>query len=62
MCKIMEEYAKEYSREATIDAIICYALKHNVSVDQLVQELHEDYGLDSVSALKRIEELTNKTA
>ena len=65
MCKIMEDYAKEYAKEATIEATIMTTiktdLKHNVSTEQIIQDLVEECGLDADDALQRIEEFKNET-
>ncbi len=61
MCKVMEEYAKEYSREEAIDATIKTALKLNATTELIVQILTQEYGLDAETALSRIDEF-KKTA
>jgi uncharacterized protein (DUF2132 family) len=48
-------------REAAIDTTIKIELKHNVSIEQIVQDLVEEYGLDAEDALQRIEEFKNET-
>ena len=57
MCKIMEEYARNVAVEATIKA----NLKHNIAVEQIVQDLVEEYGIDSTEALQWINELKSET-
>jgi predicted DsbA family dithiol-disulfide isomerase len=36
-------------------------LKHNVSTEQIIQDLVEECGLDAEDALQRIEEFKNET-
>jgi hypothetical protein len=62
MSKIMEEYAKEYAKEVSIDSIIRIQLKHHVATDQIVQDLIEEYGFDTAAALERIEAVKSKPA
>ena len=61
MSKITEDFVKLYAREAAIDTTIKIDLKHNVSIEQIVQDLVEEYGLDADDALQRIEEFKNET-
>ncbi len=61
MSKITEDFVKLYAREATIDTTIKIELKHNVSIDQIVQDLVEEYGLDAEDALQRIGEFKKET-
>ena len=65
MCKIMEEYAteyaKEYSKGVAIDTAIKTSLKYGIAIEQIVQDLVEEYGLDSSEALKRIDEFKKQT-
>ncbi len=57
MCKIMEEYSREEAIDATIDA----GLKFQATTEQIAQMLEQKYGLDSETALSRIDEF-KKTA
>jgi hypothetical protein len=61
MSKITEDFVKLYAREAAIDTTIKIELKHNVSIDQIVQDLVEEYDLDAEDAMQRIEEFKNET-
>ena len=61
MSKITEDFVKLYAREAAIDTTIKIDLKHNVSIEQIVQDLVEEYGLDAKDALQRIEEFKKET-
>jgi hypothetical protein len=61
MSKITEDFVKLYAREAAIDTTIKIELKHNVSIEQIVQDLVEEYDLDAEDALQRIEEFKKET-
>lgn len=61
MSKITEDFVKLYAREAAIDTAIKTYLKCDASIDQIVQDLVEEYGLDAEDALQRIEEFKNET-
>jgi hypothetical protein len=55
MCKIMDDYAKEYSKDESIDATIRTALMFNATTEQIIQALKQQYNLDRETALSRIE-------
>ena len=61
MSKITEDFVKLYAREAAIDATIKADQKHNDSIEQIIQDLIAEYGLDADDALQRIEEFKNET-
>jgi predicted transposase/invertase (TIGR01784 family) len=61
MCKIMEDYAKLYAREANIDTAIKTAMTLNATTERIVQVLVEEFCLDAKDALQRIEEFKNET-
>ena len=61
MSKITEDFVKLYAREAAIDATIKADQKHNDSIEQIVQDLVEEFGLDADDALQRIEEFKIET-
>ena len=55
MCKIMEEYAEEYAREATIET----ALTLGATKERIMTILSKKFNIDSASTLERIEEFIN---